>query len=237
MRLRTEDALGFFSTQMLGQLALPSVAREAAARAVFIPRGRASGKAAAMRIAKEVWPGAGTDSSTGLVPAADTKPQAGANLDPAAQFTERLGVCGCGAPAEAMSATLRILGGLHTRGYPKAEELPAEGLRMLALYLLDDRGLLEHGSSLCGAWLTKKGLEFLSWLEQADVASEPPEPRSHDREAWRRCACSRLVPEALWDGLYDSCSDCADRSAAAGDNWRDYMREQDCLRLLGEFTD
>lgn len=32
MKLRTEDALGYFSTQMLGNLALPSVTREAVRR-------------------------------------------------------------------------------------------------------------------------------------------------------------------------------------------------------------
>lgn len=285
MKLRTEDALGYFSAQMLGRIALPHVTRDEQQqlRAVHRTRGLASGKMNRV-------PVDGTDSAPGPAPAADTKRDpapteeeeiwmcpgcrwadghaygcphddsvmkfdAGAMMelplpgaDPAPendprdpldrvedQFTERLGVCGCGAPLEAMRALRMILGRRHLHQHVEASDLPAEGLYMLALYLLDEKELIEHGSSLHACWLDQKGLELLAWLDaQHEVLTEPPRPPPPTKTCG---TCTAVVPLGEWSYLYDSCSACAENAARTGDNWRDFVREQDRLRLIGEFTD
>lgn len=243
--MRTEDALGYFSAQMLGQIALPHVAR------------------AAVAAKSNRDPVDGTDSSPAQA-AADTKrdpaphpephglidrvkrivnrkmkppPPESSFIDAEEQaendFSQRLGVCGCGAPLEAMRALRQVLGRRHLHEHVEASSLPAEGLYMLVLYLLDEKELVEHGSSLHGCWLTPKGLELLAWLdEQDELLADAPEPTT------KTCGtCTRVVPLGDWSYLFDSCSECAENASRTGDNWRDFVREQDRLRLIGEFAD
>jgi hypothetical protein len=67
--------------------------------------------------------------------------------------------CGCGEPAAAAAALLRLLR-LHPL-YDHREEigewLPDTGVEMLLLYHLAARDLTEHGGTVGGAWLTEKG--------------------------------------------------------------------------------
>lgn len=85
--------------------------------------------------------------------------------------------CGCGMPNAACGALLRFLS-LHERSDDSWERqrkerdqwIPDDGLQMLVLYLIDSLGLLEHGGSVGGSWLTDKGAAVLARLreEQAD---------------------------------------------------------------------
>lgn len=83
MKIRTQDALGFFSSQMLGQIALRHVTKEEVQRLVQRTGGRMSGKAAALQLASDIAaqqmvqaaaygvsrvPVDGTESAPGSVP-------------------------------------------------------------------------------------------------------------------------------------------------------------------------
>ena len=82
-------------------------------------------------------------------------------------------MCGCGCPEAACATLLRFLRDmvpLHTNGAKFREEIPDTGWQYLILYLIDDRDLIEHGSSVGGSWLSPKGTAFLEALarEEAD---------------------------------------------------------------------
>jgi hypothetical protein len=98
----------------------------------------------------------------------------------------RLGFCGCGDPDAALDLVLRVLSLVDARssrridgGEPmdrvaaraaldeilKPETTP-EGLYWSFWYMLDDKGLLEHGSMITGAWLTEDGEEVLRMLRE-----------------------------------------------------------------------
>lgn len=259
MKLRTEDALGYFSAQMLGQIALPHVTKTAAQEDAEAHPSLARVRAlVAERVSRDP---VGTDSASSFGLPQTRNGDPAPSEDPTdrveSEFAQRLGVCGCGNPMAAMQTLLQVLGSLHTS---TPSELPT-GMHMLALYLLDEKELIEHGGSLYGAWLTKKGLDLLGWLEQQkDLGSEkkihaeyhsdgpvPAEVMEQIQKGYpglvmgnsrtRVCACSRVVPESEWVYPYDCCSECADHAANVGDNWREFTREEERLRLLGDFTD
>lgn len=76
-------------------------------------------------------------------------------------FYDDLGMCGCGNPDEAyeLIRDLLALTPLYEGSrWQRAEELTGRGATShIILSSLDRSGLLEHGSSLSGAWLTDKG--------------------------------------------------------------------------------
>ena len=75
------------------------------------------------------------------------------------------GCCGCGEPALYYEAALEIL-----TFFASAERdwtwVYAEKHRYLAINALDHLGLLEHGSGICGSWLTKHGEQALAFLRE-----------------------------------------------------------------------
>lgn len=96
-------------------------------------------------------------------------------------FTGDLGLCGCGAPETAADRLLGILRRIkesqewtaHCKG-PRPHEYGSEvgvdpnqdeGLYWLLWYWIDDRGWIEHGSSVRGSWLTQEGERAIEVLE------------------------------------------------------------------------
>lgn len=89
--------------------------------------------------------------------------------------------CFCGAPWEAGNALLRCLDAVNDRA---ARTLPGgddpwrhiapgdEGLRWMAMYVLAELDLTEHGGSVQGAWLTPRG-ESVRELLRAELARGP----------------------------------------------------------------
>jgi hypothetical protein len=76
--------------------------------------------------------------------------------------------CGCGSPDMAADR-LRDLLALHPLfdHRPEFEALiPDEGLQCLILYTLDHFDLTEHGGTVGGGWLTKKGKAVLAALQE-----------------------------------------------------------------------
>lgn len=96
---------------------------------------------------------------------------------------ERLELCGCGTPEYTYEVLRRLLG-LRAK-WEKNEITPPEvkekelrdlgidkstgvgnGILQFLLYVLDSKGLLNHGSSIHGAWLTGEGYMFLDVLNE-----------------------------------------------------------------------
>lgn len=67
--------------------------------------------------------------------------------------------CGCGSPETAAETLLQILD--MAPFYDHREQLnaliPNDGIQHLVLYSLTNRGLIEHGCSIGGSWLTSTG--------------------------------------------------------------------------------
>ena len=74
------------------------------------------------------------------------------------KFSELM--CGCGQPFLCWQALYDYL--KSTEFYHSTEN-PFE---LFFMYIINYIKLTEHGTSIYGAWLTKKGKEVLSWLEQ-----------------------------------------------------------------------
>ena len=84
-----------------------------------------------------------------------------------AQAPEGLGMCGCGRPGDVwmMIRGILALTPLYENGnWQKAQELiGTDGAFYLVLYSMDNAGLLEHGGSVGGSWITPKG----AWVHWA----------------------------------------------------------------------
>jgi hypothetical protein len=90
---------------------------------------------------------------------------------------EDLGLCGCGSPEETYEVIRKIL---NIQSSDKDWKIKQQqfselcnadmdnanysGLIQFVLYVLDDKGFLEHGSSISSAWLTEKGKIYLDLL-------------------------------------------------------------------------
>ena len=77
-----------------------------------------------------------------------------------------LGICGCGNPEEAYQAVLDMLKRAEDRKNGKLILDDNNPHELFMAYILDHLGLLEHGSSIYGAWLTAKGKKMLEALEK-----------------------------------------------------------------------
>jgi hypothetical protein len=74
-----------------------------------------------------------------------------------------LGFCGCGDPESALEYVAKILQAAKEKKiYERWKELfNSEGQGYFVLYTLDNKGVIEHGTSVGSSWLTQKGKELL----------------------------------------------------------------------------
>lgn len=70
------------------------------------------------------------------------------------------GLCGCG--RESIKADLVAI----LRDTDRLVDVPDTPYHELMLHLLDDKGLLDHGTSISGSWLTDKGKEIRAELRR-----------------------------------------------------------------------
>ena len=90
---------------------------------------------------------------------------------------EDLGLCGCGCSEETYEVIRKILNiqSSNAKWEIKQQQFSElcnadmdnanySGLIQFVLYVLDDKGFLEHGSSISSAWLTEKGKIYLDLL-------------------------------------------------------------------------
>lgn len=84
-------------------------------------------------------------------------------------FTD-LGFCGCGDPEGALEFlrdTLNLLNKeFDERWEGMQKRFPDNPMSWTYLYMLDDKGLTEHGSNIRGCWLTDKGKAVLELLNK-----------------------------------------------------------------------
>ena len=93
-----------------------------------------------------------------------------------------LGLCGCGDPDAVLDMLEYFLSRHYLSGHEDnyiftweekeifAKEHSTE-LLLFLLYILNDKGFLDHGSSVMGSWITEKGERFLELL-QKDVEED-----------------------------------------------------------------
>jgi len=72
-----------------------------------------------------------------------------------------LGFCRCGTPSDNLNYVKELLDMVDKKAYP--DKTPID--LYFAYYVLTEKGLIEHGSSVPG-WLTDKGEELLSDLRE-----------------------------------------------------------------------
>lgn len=77
-----------------------------------------------------------------------------------------LGLCGCGDPWTFVRQLADYLKNVRDRVPMYGEENFEKFVAYM--YLCDDRGLTDHGTSVLSAWLTDKGKELLRRLEQEE---------------------------------------------------------------------
>lgn len=92
-----------------------------------------------------------------------------------------LGFCGCGDPESNLNYLREVLSYIDLRvGFRTSEEklkeikaalFPEERAMDFIFYVLDEMGLVEHGSCLPG-WLSPKGRELLEDLEELKAAGK-----------------------------------------------------------------
>ncbi len=79
---------------------------------------------------------------------------------------EWLGFCGCGNPQAAFTYVRDILELYDQRpGWEACTDyFESDGEMYTILYLLTDKGLMDHGTTVTSGWLTEKGKEVLADL-------------------------------------------------------------------------
>lgn len=103
--------------------------------------------------------------------------------------TGLLGWCGCGMPSKALAFVRDALRAIELTGNDcflepnenhwderKSAEsrlYPSDGAYYFAMYVLDSKGLTEHGSGVGGCWLTQSGKMLLSDLEELTTKEIP----------------------------------------------------------------
>lgn len=92
-----------------------------------------------------------------------------------------LNICGCGTPWDTAKIIYKVLkiqskrndwdnkiadiNKLFANDFTKEQERNIYGVYQFILYILDNKGFLEHGGGIGGAWLTQWGEDLLYVLE------------------------------------------------------------------------
>lgn len=83
-------------------------------------------------------------------------------------LSDDLGLCGCGNSEESYALVRTLLGLTPFYNHTEAIEalVPDSAARHIVLSSLDSAGLIEHGTSIGGSWITAKGVFLLGVLRQ-----------------------------------------------------------------------
>lgn len=94
---------------------------------------------------------------------------------------EIMGLCGCGAPElcqRDIRNILRVFNGewddrrKNLQKYFNVQSIYENSLLLFLVYMLNDKDMLEHGTSVGGSWITDLGQMYLTVLEQMDLDSK-----------------------------------------------------------------
>lgn len=80
-------------------------------------------------------------------------------------FTGILGGCGCGSSDEIADKAVAVLE-FFSREIGSRDWSFIDGENEILAHWLDSKGLLEHGSSIGGSWLSKEGEQVLKSLKE-----------------------------------------------------------------------
>lgn len=108
--------------------------------------------------------------------------------------SDGFGFCGCGCPEDAYALVRAVLElcPLFDHRAEVAALLGDSGIHYFVLYAIDRTGLIEHGSSVGGSWLTAKGKHYLplmrkyEWDELGD-AGHPHSDEGADGDCGPGC--------------------------------------------------
>ncbi|MFE1451964.1 hypothetical protein [Streptomyces olivaceoviridis] len=97
---------------------------------------------------------------------------------------DQLGLC-CGLPEESYTLLRNLLTAFHGRERTNRinQLLPDEGARYIVLAALNNAGLLEHGSIIDAAWLTRKGKWYWQAITRLDYDDIEGVGLPHDGKA------------------------------------------------------
>lgn len=78
-----------------------------------------------------------------------------------------LGICGCGLPDTAYDRVYEMLCRARDREdlIPRALDDLVLGYMYFMAHMLNDRGFIEHGSSIDWAWISDKGLALIEFID------------------------------------------------------------------------
>lgn len=94
------------------------------------------------------------------------------------EMVDELGICGCGRPHEAYKLIHIIMKAISKHGVRINQSIydePWPAYHAFVIYQLNKMEFLEHGSSIYGSWVTKKGhklIEALNEMEKYDYEYE-----------------------------------------------------------------
>ena len=81
-----------------------------------------------------------------------------------------IGLCSCGDPDAVLDMLQEYLEAKQEwMPYEKQKEFAsehAEDLMLFMMYIMDDKGYTEHGTSVFSCWLTEEGRELLEMLKE-----------------------------------------------------------------------
>lgn len=80
------------------------------------------------------------------------------------QTISKLGCCGCGSPEITYEAIHKMLKDFANQNWDT--DTTDDPYKQYMAYILEEKGLAEHGSNIRCSWLTDKGKEMLSALDE-----------------------------------------------------------------------
>lgn len=87
-------------------------------------------------------------------------------------LTCKLGICGCGNPEDSYKAVHELLLLVRKTRKTTSEPIYDKWLALMenpyaltVLYMLSDRGFLEHGTSVYSSWITSEGNKLIDALD------------------------------------------------------------------------
>lgn len=90
-----------------------------------------------------------------------------------------LGICGCGMPEETYKAVHDMLKHAFNPYEYIIQDCEYEPYMLFMAYTLDNKGFMEHGSSIYAAWLTDKGKRLLIAMDEFEKYGYDPD-RIHE---------------------------------------------------------
>ena len=92
------------------------------------------------------------------------------------EIMHRLDFCGCGEPGRVVKCMREYLNAVAIDDFDdrgdRISDMLHDDAYLIMAYICDQHGLTDHGTSILGAWITRKGEEWLDLLNKEDSINE-----------------------------------------------------------------